>query len=80
MLPRLEDPNFIGAAQNCGFCRDYCESKMIASDNVYRRQTRIFLQAIQNSAIAKNAEETCRQCDFKSARVARLLEPYGIRV
>ena len=76
----LEDPNFREAARFCGFCRDYCEENKITHDNVYRRQVRVFLQVIQNSAIARNAEETCRQCDFRSARIARLLEPYGIRI
>ena len=77
---RLEDSNFIRAAENCGFCRDYCKEEKHYSDNVHRRQAKIFLQAIQNSAIARSAEEACRQCDFRSARIARLLEPYGIRI
>ena len=80
MIPRLEDPNFKEAARFCGFCRDYCRDNEVSNDNVYSRQALIYLGCIKNSAIAREAEEVCKGCDYKSARIASLLEPYGIRI
>ena len=82
MLPRLDkNPNFIdfvGAAQNCKFCRDYCKRNMILVDT-YKRQTKAFLEAIINSDIARRAESLCEQCDYTGA-VMKMLRRYNIKV
>lgn len=79
-LPTLKDPNFKEAARFCNFCKDYCENGNHYSNNGYNTQALIYLGCIKNSATARKAEETCKQCDYKSARIASLLEPYGINI
>ena len=89
MLPRLEDPNFRAAAKNCGFCRDFCkkENYYNKKGNVHSRQVLIYLGAIQNSDIARNAEKACNGCDYRFSgiknrfpRIMIILRNYDIKV
>ncbi len=85
-----KDPNFVGAAQNCKFCKDYCEQENIYNrdGNVHSRQALVYLECIENSAIAKDAKKVCSNCDYRSAGVyersagiMKILEHhFGIRV
>ena len=89
-LPILTDPNFKGAKQNCGFCKDFCEKENYYNPdgNVHSRQTLVYLRAIKNSDVARKAEELCKQCDYRfpaiindrSPGIINLLDNHWIRL
>ncbi len=79
------------AANWCKMCSDYCRDGDSKGENVYSRQTRVYLGLIKDngingdkkqskeSKIARMAEEICRNCLGDSARIKDYLEAFDIK-
>lgn len=76
----LEQKTFQWAADNCRWCKGFCEKNNHHRDNVYSRQALICLGYIKNSEIARDAEEACKGCDYMSERIISVLRVNKIKL